>query len=68
MVLLLTQVELMLNPIEADHIELLEKLSKVRRAAWNEGPNSGLEDAVTQMSDCCKKVLKKEWNEVKAGN
>jgi hypothetical protein len=25
-------------------------------------------DAVTHMNECCKKVLKKEWNEVKAGN
>jgi hypothetical protein len=57
MVLLLTQVELMLNPIEPDHIELFDKLKKIKRAAWNEGPNSGVEDAVTHMSECCKKVV-----------
>jgi hypothetical protein len=62
MIFLLNQVELMLNPLEGDHVALIEALKQVRNASM---AGDNIAEAVSITNDICKKVLKREWERVK---
>lgn len=66
LIFLLNQVELMLNPNEKDHIDLIAALREVVHAAHRSGsaPPS-IADAVEKANTICKQVLKREWEVVK---
>jgi hypothetical protein len=65
LVLLIQQVELMLNPNEDLHNELFRGLDNLRKTAWNASKTDEFPAAVARVSECCKKVLKTEWERVK---
>ena len=66
LVLLRNQIELMLNPNEADHERLRKLLEDVRRASMESARTDEFPAAVQAANDCCKKILKDEWERVKS--
>lgn len=62
---LANHIELMLNPREADHNELLRALESVRQTACEQSRLSEFPGAVQALNALCKKILKAEWNRVK---
>lgn len=62
-IFLLNQVDLMLNPKEIDHIELLAALNQLRNAAFTSATD--FPNAVIVANKRCKAVLKREWDRLK---
>lgn len=62
---LATQIELMLNPEEADHIALIEHLKNCRYSAFGGGVSAEFPDHHEAAKAQCKKILKREWERVK---
>jgi len=62
---LANHVELLLNPTESDHNELLKALGSVRQSACEKNRHSEFPEAAQALNAQCKKILKAEWNRVK---
>lgn len=66
MILLRNQIGLMLNPSEEDHQKLMTLLEEIRRASQESDRTEDFPKAVLSANECCKKILKDEWNRVKS--
>jgi len=68
-----TKVELLLNPIEDDHNELVEKMNEIRELIHDEITEDAdefenmVDNKVKELLIISKRVLKKEWIVVKTG-
>jgi len=61
-----SQIELMLNPNEDDHIELLKSLKKAQQVMWPYSKSSSeFPEHHKKTTELCQKVLKREWERVK---
>lgn len=62
------KLQLMLNPNEADHQQLIEQVTLITDAVQH-GASNLMEfgQNLKNASDCCKAILKREWERVKDG-
>lgn len=65
LVFLIAQIELMLNPGEADHQELVRRLERMRATAVESHRTSEFPPAVAELKEYCQRILKAEWVRVK---
>ncbi|MQA37840.1 hypothetical protein [Rugamonas aquatica] len=69
MVFMLNQIDMMLNPKEADHIALMDALNRVRRGCFQQNEPGRrhifVPDLVDEARGLCKTVLKREWDRLK---
>lgn len=65
MTVLRTQIELMLNPGEEDHQQLVKLIEAVRATAIEDLRVNEFPQSVEALSVCAKKILKTEWKVVK---
>ena len=62
------KIELMLNPNEADHVEISKIIEEIREVIHEEELNEPLFDKlIKDLMKITKSVLKREWNVVKKG-
>lgn len=68
LVFLIAQIELMLNPGEGEHQELVSGLEQLRATAVEPRRSQEFPQAVRSAKECCQRILKAEWERVKREN
>jgi len=62
------KVELLLNPNETDHGEIVDKMREIRMLVFlKEDHSEQIDILIDELLSVSKKVLKREWNVVKKG-
>lgn len=64
--------EMLLNPVEDDHNELVKKMREIRKMVYEDESevskiDDKIDDEIDELLSISKRVLKREWNVVKKG-
>lgn len=62
----LAKIQLMINPQEADHKELVNCVKEFRRLAGSDATTGAFHDALDQLVATAQPILKREWERVKS--